>query len=194
MKKIGLMMVAVMFTAALAVAQETKYATGDDDGVGTNVAHVTFGPKNARQTISYLHAVCDKLDGAVKFYVRAAKYAVTGTNSPTVIVMANTAQAVSNNDIVVYSYANGAFDQRTVSSSSSTSITVNAALSGAYASGAYVYEVTQAGQLLVGRSGTAQFTNDTITCSGDVFAVPGDSPCYIQVNGTSNALIQATIK
>lgn len=199
MKTARLIVMAILAMAVVqAYAQETKYATGDQDGTGTNVAHVTFGPKNGRQTISSLHAVTDKTDGAVKFYTRTGKYAVTGTNSPTVVVFANTATAtgytVTNSDIVVISYPNGTVDQRTVSSCNSTSATINAAMSDTYVSGVYIYDLTQSGQMLVGRAGTDVGTNDTLNVSGDVFSVPGDSPCYIQVNGTSNSLIQATSK
>jgi hypothetical protein len=95
---------------------------------------------------------------------------------------------------VVYVHANGTVDYTTISSSANaTNVTLAAGISVAGAAGDYLYEVTQQGAILLGIPGTGYGTNETINLAGDLFATPGDSPLYVVVDGTSNALLQVTI-
>lgn len=180
--------------ASVIQAQETKYASG------TSSAALTFGPQNGRQVIKSVYATTDKAGGVVKFYARgsAGKAAPTATptNGATVIYISNPSYATSagfyTNDVVTYVHANGTLDQTTVAACTASNVTLTAGITVAGATGDYLYELTQQGQILVGLAGTGAGTNDVLTTAGDVFAVPGDSPCYVVLDGTSSATLQAT--
>lgn len=191
MKKISLM-VAMVLVAVVAMAQETKYSAST---TGTDPA-VTFGPKNGRQTVASLQTSCDVALGAVKFYTRAAKYAVTGTNgSNTAITFLNPTVAVNTNDIVVYVHANGSVEKDTVASTVTTNgCTLTTGITTAYAAGDYLYEVSLAGQIVVADNTAAGGSNKLANISGDVFAVPGDSPLYVVMDGATNTCLSVTVK
>lgn len=186
-----LAVLAVLSILAIAAqAQETKYASG------TTSAALTFGPRHGRQVIKSVYAATDLAGGVVKFYAigGAGKLAPTAvpTNAADVIYVANTGNLLTTNDVVVYVHANGTLDKTTVSANTSSNCTLAAGITVAGAAGDYIYEQTQQGQILVGLAGTAVGTSDVLNASGDVFAVPGDSPCYVVLDGTSNAVLQVT--
>lgn len=191
MKKFGLMVMGLALMVVAAVAQESKYSTSS---TGTDPA-VTFSPKNGRQIVKAVSASVDVANGVVKFYTRVKKYAVTSTNSATEIVFANTANAVNTNDIVVYVHANGTVEKDTVASGvSTTGVTLTTGITSAWASGDYLYEVSQSGQIVVGLSTTAAGTNAILNDSGDLFVVPGDSPLYVTSDCATNGMLQVTVE
>ncbi len=189
-------LVAVVLAVCAGYAQETKFATG------TTSAAVLFGPASGRQVVKSVYAATDKAGGAVKFYARgsAGKAAPTelATNAADVIYIANpsfaTTAGFTTNDMVVYVHANGVMDYTTIAGATASNVTLTAGITVAGASGDYLYELTQQGQILVGLAGAAVGTNDVLHTSGDVFAVPGDSPCRAVLDGTSNAVLQATMQ
>lgn len=177
--------------AAVAMAQETKYSASTD---ATDPA-VTFGPKNGRQTVCSLQTSCDVALGAVKFYTRSAKYAVTSTNSVTVVNFANTAVPVNTNDIVVYVHANGVVDKDVVAGPvTATNVTLTTGITTAWASGDYLYEVGLAGKIVVADNTAVGGTNKLANFGSDVFAVPGDSPLYVVMDGATNTCLSVTVK
>jgi len=184
-----LLMVLMVSLAGLAGAA-TKYASG------TASAAVTFGPASGPTTVKSVYATSDKLNGSVKFYARggAGKEAptTTHTNGATVIAVGNSDSGFATSDSVVYVHANGTCDYRTLSGATTTNVTLSSGISVAGASGDYLYEVTQQGQIWVGFYGTGVGTNDTVATAGDVFMTPGDSPLYCVLDGTSNAVLQVT--
>ncbi len=167
-------------------------------GVATSSAAVTFAPSSGKIVVKSVSAASDKLASQVKFYARpstVAKYAplTVPDISATVIHLSHTA-ALTNSDSVVYVHANGTVDYTTISSSANaTNVTLASGISIAGAAGDYLYKVTQQGAILLGIPGTGYGTNQTINLAGDLFATPGDSPLYVVVDGTSNALLQVTI-
>lgn len=192
-KWMGLMIVtAVLLGAACAlIAGESKYASG------TTSAGVTFGPATGQTVVESVYATSDKVSSAVKFYARGGAGKVAPTSSPalaaTNILVSNTSYALTNNDHVVYVHANGTVLHSTISSCSTTNIGIANALAVAGASGDYVYEVTQQGEIIVGFYGTGTGTNDTLATSGTVFVSPGDSPVYVVLDGTGTAKLQVTV-
>lgn len=196
MKKIGLMVMALALMVVAAMAQESKYSAVVT-GIGTDPA-VTFSPKNGQQMVSSLQTSCDVPLGAVKFYTRAGKYLVTGTNSATEILITNPSASggfvVTNSDKIVYCHANGTVDYDTVSSCSSTSVTMTTGYSIAWATGDYLYEVSQKHQIVVADSTAGVGTNKTANFQGDIFAVPGDSPVYITLDNSTNGCLSVTVK
>jgi hypothetical protein len=190
MKNIGLMIVAVVLMAAAAMAQETKYATSST-GADPNM---TFAPKFQPQVVKSLQTSCDVALGAVKFYTRTGKYAVTGTNSATVVKIANTTQAVTNGDIVVYVHANGTINKDTIASCTTTNVTLSTGISIAWSSGDYLYEVEQSGQIVVADNSAAAGTNKLADFSGDVFVIPADSPLYAVMDGATNTCLSITVE
>ena len=191
MKKIGMMVMGLALMAVAAVAQESKYSTSS---TGTDPA-VTFSPKNGRQTVSSMQTSCDVALGAVKFYTRAGKYAITATNTATLITIANTALAVNTNDIVVWVHANGTIEKDTIAGPiTTTNVILTTGNSTAWASGDYLYEVTLAHQIVVADNTAAARTNKLADFQGDIFAVPGDSPLYVVMDGATNTCLSITVK
>lgn len=187
----GWLLIALMaiFAVTAAQAQETKYVSGSSS------AALTFAPNPfGKVIVKSLFATTDKQGGVVKFYARSAKAVPNAvpTNAATVIAFANTA-AMTNSDIVCYVHANGTLDQTTISSATSSNVTLTAGITVAGASGDALYKLTQAGQILVGLYGTGAGTNDVLNVAGDIFASPGDSPVYLVIDGTSSAVLQATV-
>jgi hypothetical protein len=182
----------IAIVATMASAQQTKYSAS----VTMTDPSVTFGPQTGRQVVKSLQTSCDVSMGTVKFYSRAAKYAITGTNgSNTAILFANASAAVNTNDIVVYVHKDGTVDQTTVASAVSTGgVTLAAAISVDYASGDYLYEVSQASQIVVADQTAGVGTNVLNSYSGEIFVIPGDSPCYMVLSQTTNACLSATVE
>lgn len=189
MKNIGLMIVAGVLMAAAAMAQESKYSASS---TGTDPA-VTFGPKWQPQLVKSLQTSCDVALGAVKFYTRTGKYAVTSTNSATVINFVNTSQAVTNGDRVVYVHANGAMDTDTIASCTTTSATLTVGITVAWTSGDYLYDLTQSHQIVVADNTAAAGTNKLADLS-DAFIIPPDSPCYVTMDGATNSCLSVTVE
>lgn len=195
MKKVMGAMVALVLVGIMAViAAESKYdvhATGGDPSI-------TFGPKTGGQMVKHVTTSCDYPLGSVKFYVTAGKYAISTTNTTTQVLITNPAAsggvAVTNNDIIVYVHKDGTLDKATVSSSTSTSVTMSAASTVAWASGDYLYDMTQGGQIIVADNTAANGTNKLTELSGEVFAVPGDSPLYLVLSSTTNTALSATVE
>lgn len=191
MKKIGMMVMGLALMAVAAVAQESKYSTSS---TGTDPA-VTFSPKNGRQIVKAVSASVDVANGVVKFYTRVAKYAVTGTNSATVINFTNPLAAVTNGDTVVYVHANGTAEyDLCAAGGTTTNCTLTTGITSAWASGDYLYEITQSGQIVVGLSTTAAGTNAILNDSGDIFVVPGDSPLHVTSDCATNGMLQVTVE
>lgn len=193
MKKFWIGAVACLLALAVMVPAlaETKYATGSTS------AAVTFGPNvYGQRVIKSLYANTDTEGGAVKIYARGSAGKVapaeTPTNGQSVIVISNASGLFTNSDHVAYVHANGTVDKTTLSSVTSTTITFAAAITVAGATGDYVYELTQQGQILVGYDGTSPGALDGVATSGDVFVGPADSPIYLVVDGGTTTVIQAT--
>lgn len=182
---------AMFVLTALVAMAGTKYATG------VTSAAVTFAPAQGPLVIKSVYAASDKAGGVIKFYARAGTGKIVVTNGAaagaTNAYFLNTSFGITNADTVVYVYANGnAPEFRTVNSSATNVCGISAALTYAQTNGDYVYEVTQQGQILVGLAGAAYGTSHVVNTSGDVFVSPGDSPVYVVVDATSNAVLQAT--
>jgi hypothetical protein len=135
-------------------------------------------------------------NSAVKFYARTGNaYAPTAsqTNGALLIAVANSSLALTTNDVIMYVHANGTLDYDTIAGPiTTTNITLTTGLTVAGASGDYIYELSQQGQIVVGYDGAGVGTNDGITVSGDVFVTPGRSPLYAVLDSTSNATLQVT--
>lgn len=191
--KIRLMVAVAALMAAVAVAQDTKYATSST-GVDPSM---TFGPTFSPQVVKSLQTSCDVALGAVKFYTRTGKYAVTGTNSTTIVNFTNPSTGapylVNTNDVVVYVHANGTIAQTTVSAATSSNVTLAAALTVAFSSGDYLYDLAQSGQIVVADNTAAAGTNKLGSYAGDVFAIPADSPCYAVMDSATNTCFSATV-
>ena len=185
----GVLLLAGIY-AVVAFAQETKYQAG------TSSAAVTFGPVPGRQAVKSVYATTDKSGAVVKFYARGGAGKAAPTTSPTngaqLIYVDNTDNAYTTNDVVVYVHANGTLDQTTVSANTTSNLTLAAGITVAGATGDYIYELTQQGQVAFDTAGAAVGTNKHGKFEGTVFDVPGDSPVYIVLDGTSNAVLQAT--
>jgi Tfp pilus assembly protein FimT len=175
-----------------AMAQETKYAAG------TTSATVLFGPGAYGKTVvKSVNASTDKAGGVVKFYARGGAGRVApsavATNGQAVLSVANAGYTFTNGDYVVYAHVDGTTHQTTVSDATTNTVTLAAGLTQAGASGDYLYEVTQQGQILVGLLGTGVGTNDVLNLSGEaLFATPSASPLYVVLDGTAACVLQVT--
>jgi hypothetical protein len=189
-----LMVMAVLgwVAAGIALAGETKYATG------TSSAAVTFGPQTGQQVVKSLYATSDKEDGAAKFYVWnqvATKSPATApTNGQVLLTLNNIGLVLTTNDVVVYSHSTGTAVYRTISSSSTGTVTLSSGLTEAGTTDDRIYELTQGGQIVVGYDGATVGTADGLPTAGDVFATPGGSPLYVLLDATSNAVLQVTVE
>jgi len=185
---VALLMVCALYALAAPV---TKYNTG------TSSSAVTFGATDGRQVVTYVDATSDLAGSVVKFYAKGGEGKVAPTTSPTngatVIAISNSSYGFTTNDTVVYQHSNGTAVYRTISSATTSNVTLNSGISVAGASGDYLYEITQQGQIYVGMYGTGIGTNDNKTAEGMVFVSPGDSPVYVVLDGTSNTCLQVTI-
>lgn len=187
------MIFALCFAVAMLLhaASESKYDTD------LTAAAVTFGPVNGRTIVKSVYGTSD-LDGATfKLYARTGnKVAPTTspTNGATVIAISNASSTITTNDHVVYVHDNGTLDKTTVSASTTSNITLAAAITVAGATGDFVYEVSQQAQLDFSTTGAAVGTNVYGKFEGFVFATPGDSPLYVVLDGTSNAVINVTVE
>lgn len=196
MKKTMKIMSAVLALEVVALCaiagMETKYAAG------TTSAAVTFGPTRGQMVVKSINATSDKLNSAVTLYARPSslsKYAPTATPSlsATHIKITNTGYALTTNNSCVYVHANGTCDYRTISTATLTNVTLSSGITVAGAAGDYLYEVTAQGAAVVGYYGTGTGTNDALNLSGDLFAVPGDSPLYVVLDGSGTAKLMVTV-
>lgn len=192
MQAIGLLVVALIVALVATVwAGETKYATG------TSSAALTFGAGGGKSVVKSVYATTDKENGAVKFYVwnQAAKYPPTTApaSGALTVLVSNASYPLTNSDVVVYQHAAGTAVYRSIASATTTSVVLNAALTVAGATGDYIYELTQGGEIVVGFDGAAAGTNDTLVTTGDVFVTPGGSPLYMVLDGTATSKLQATV-
>lgn len=192
-KLVGLITIGLIAGAVISQAQETKYATS---ATAVDPA-VTFGPQIGRTYVTAISASTDTPNGVAKFYVKSGKYAPTETPGATAtnILITNTGIVVTNSDKVVYVHANGTVAYRTISLASATNVILSSALVVTGASGDYLYEVTQGGQMAVGTSATGPGTNTVVNVSGDaLFVTPADSPLYVTLDSDTNTTLQVTVK
>lgn len=201
MKKSNLFVSLIALLAGVAVGlagdKDTKYAA-EDGAPSVASATVLFGPGAGKTVVSHLEAACDKDGGAVKFYSGGTFKTVTAVEASGVTCsVALASSTFTTSDKVVYVYNNGTTPEyRTVSGSpTTTTLNLSSALTGIAQVSAKdrLYLVTQGGQILVGKYGTGIGTNDTVSCSGDVYATPSGSPLYVVLDGTSNAVLQVTV-
>jgi len=177
--------VAILILLALcwgAWAADSKYATH------ATLATVTFAEAPAGYVVRGLYAVSDKAGSVANFYTRKGKFVPTAvaTNGATVIAIANTGSlAITNDNIVVYRHANGRLHQTTAASVTTTNVTLTAGIPIAGAAGDVVYGLQKTFVLPVG-AGTLN------PAGGWIYAVPADSPLYIEVDGTSAVSVAAT--
>jgi hypothetical protein len=177
----------ILLVALPALAGDSKYQVTTS---GTTAA-VTFGPASsgAPFTVRGLSMVSDKTDSVLKFYARGGAGRVAPTTSPTngatVILIANSTYGFTNSDHVVYAHANGVVDKTTVSSCTTTSITLAAAITAAGATGDGVYELTQQYQIPCG-------TSAVNLNGGYVYSTPSDSPLYLLLDCGTNGTLSVT--
>jgi hypothetical protein len=189
----------VVFTAMIgllaflgaAMAGETKFATG------TSSAALTFAAGNGQTKVGGLYATSDKEDAAVKFYSWNQVATLMPTTAPasgaTTVAVANASYALTNDDVVVYQHVTGTAVYRSISSATATTVVLNAALTEAGSTSDRIFELTQGGQITVGYDGTTVGASDGLAVGGTVYTTPGGSPLYMVLDGTSNAVLQATI-
>lgn len=169
----------VILTAILACpvfAGQTKYASG------TTSATVTFGanPYSAMNLTAILASTDNA--GSLALYSSAAKAKPTSAASSNGVTIAvgNSAYTFTNNDLVVYQWANGTVLQSTVTNATATNIIINTALTYAGSTNDAVYKVTQSGGLTLPTTGVA-------ICGYVVATAPPDSPLVIKATGATNA-------
>jgi len=184
-------LVALMVLAIVSVvyAGESKYASG------TTSAAVTFGPASSQLTVKGLYAVTDKSTASLKLYAWDKVKPESPTTAPAatnIIYVSNSDSQYGTSDKLVYVHSNGTVDYRTVSSATTSNVTLNAAISQAGTTSDKLYELTQVFQPDFDVTGAGVGTNKYGKFEGDVWV--GLGPLYIVVDGTSNAVINATVK
>ena len=184
-------MLTLLLVGSMVFAGESRYASG------TTSAAVTFGPQSSQSVIKSLYATTDKAGGTAKLYawdqVATLTPTAAPTNGATVIAVANSAGALTTNDMVVYVHDTGTVEYRTISASSTNSVTISSALTEAGTTGDRIYELAQVAQLDFDSSGAGVGTNKYGSFSGDaVYVSPGGSPIYAVVDGTSNSVVNVT--
>lgn len=190
--------IAMFLCVAIGIAGdlETKYATDTGVGGAASVA-LTFAPGYGKSVVKAVYAASDKQDSAVKLYARTGnKLAVSAVSADALTCTVVNANAqLDTGDLVVYVYNSGATPAyTTIAGTGTTYVILSDALTATTSTSDKLYEISQKGQIIVGLFGTGVGTNDTLVTSGDVYASPGDSPLYITLDGTSNAVLQATVE
>ena len=191
MKKIGLMLVAMVLMTAAVMAGESKY----NAAIGTTNCAVVFGPHSSQTKIKSVMTSCDSPLGALSIYARggAGRLNVTSnsTASTTVIPVVNTSQSMSNGDTVVYCYANGSTPvYRTISAATTTNVTISSAITGP-TTGDSIYEVTLQMKVIVADQTAGSGTNKLLALT-DIFTSPSDSPLYITLAETATGNLAVT--
>lgn len=175
------------------MAADTKYDTSGN----TDAASVVFGPKPGEQMVSSLITSCDKALGTAKFYGRAGnKYApaANAASGATNVFITNTGIDVTNGDYVVYVHNDGTLDLLTCVASSLTNAAFSSGITLVGTNGDYVYDLTQLGQMTLADNSAGPGTNKLAQITGDVFAVPGDSPLYVTLESMTNSSLSVTVK
>jgi len=179
----------VLAIFSIVYAGESKYASG------TTSAAVTFGPSTSQMTLTGLYAVTDKATASLKLYAWDKVKPESPTTAPAatnIIYVSNSDTQYTTSDKLVYVHSDGTPDYRTVSSATASNVTLNAAISQAGSTSDKLYELTQVFQPDFDVSGAGVGTNKYGKFEGDVWI--GLGPLYIVVDGTSNAVVNATVK
>lgn len=188
MKKIALIVCAALVAGvSFAGSLESKY-----DADASAVSAVVFGPaaNGGQLVVKAMSAVSTGTAATVKYYARTgSKVAptVAPTNGNTVILVANTDNVLTTNDLVAYVHKGGAVDYTTVSANSATSVTLAAGITEDGAEGDYIYELSLQGQRNLGAA--------AVDIAGDaIFATPSDSPLRVLNDGTGGNSLTVTVQ
>jgi hypothetical protein len=173
-----------VLTYALA-GGESKFIAGTTSAGSALV----FGPEPSGQTtVTAYSATSDKGAAVLKFYAcNGNRLRVTSTpTSTTVIPVANSSYALTNSDLVVYVSGSGEAVYRTISSATTTSATLNAAVTTTKTATDAIYELGQVYQIAVAAA--------SVSGSGDALVVTrADSPLYAVVDAGTNSLLSITV-
>ena len=189
-KKLHIVMIALLLIGAVAWAGplQSKFATSSDgSAVALNFAGVDTG-----WTIKSIYAKVVTAGAAtaqIEILQRtgsALNPTAAPTSGATVISVANTGTAIAQNDLVMYSYSDGAAPlYTTASTSTATSVTLATGITQTGTVNDRLYEVTTNGVIVIG---TTAFNQD-----GPVmFATPSDSPLRVRINSGTNISLTVT--
>lgn len=167
-----------------------------DQTITASSAAVTLPPVPQEQWITSLFGETDKKGGTIKVYTRsgdARQVTSAPTNGAVAIELDNVGPQFTNSDVVVYAHDDGTLDQTTISSVTATNVTLTAGVSQAGAVGDFLYEVAQRLDLEAGASTAAVGTNTYRDRENEfLLHVPRNSPVYVVLDGTSNAVVNVT--
>ena len=186
---------------------DTEYASNS-----VAYAAVNFPPDVYGQTI--VKSIYETDDGTsttilskLMFYAkggggRLTPLATNANTSTTIFRISNTsAYLYTNSDLIVYYHPLGdTVDYRTVSSATTTSVTLDSAISPSQVSGDTMYEITLQGEIDLrnaGETNSAGFASVNKIIGDYVFATPTDSPLRVTADLTgganSNVTLQVTV-
>jgi ABC-type phosphate/phosphonate transport system permease subunit len=176
---------AVCVVSVFASNETSSYATGSTS------AAVTLKPSNAGYVLQGVYAKSDKAASLIKIYgvggAGRVPVTATATNAATVITCVNTSYALTNADIVVYSYADGSFAKNIISAATPTNVTLTTAITRAAKTSDVIYEMTQDFQMACGSNTVSQF-------DAAIYYTPQKSPLYVVLDGTSACTLGITAK
>jgi len=192
MKKADIMIVlAVLAGIGVAFAAQTK--SDADSAAPAATSEVLFGARDVQLLVKSILAKSGAAGDQLDFYVRDTSnslnpYSVSAAQTAgTHVPIVNTGVVVSNNDVVVIQWANGTARKYTVSGATATSVTINATSTDALTTSDKVYEMVAAGSITIGSNAYSE--------SGEaLYATPGNSPLWIQADGTNGNYMVITIE
>lgn len=185
------MIFVVMFSVS-AMAGESKTASG------TTNAAVVFGPSSAPLTITSIYTTTDLLTSTLKVFswnqVKASSPSnVVADIVTNVVLLSNPSFAYTNGDTVVYTHDDGTLDYRVVSTATTSNLTLSANLSQVGSTADRIYEIALSFQPGFDATGADVGTNKFGTFeSAPIFTAIG--PIRVEQTGTSNAVVNATVK
>lgn len=156
------------------VETNLEYYVVSANGVGTPV--ITFYDVTSDHSTS----------GVLTFKTASNARTVTATSSSTTINAPGTGYA-ANDILLAWHKSTDTYERLTVSASSSTTITTSSALASSLAVGDMVFEMTAAGDILIGSA------NKQVNAPGGIYAGTRGAPLLLELAGAGTGTVDINI-